>query len=322
MKNLWDNGGTVANFAAAGGVGGPGLATLFGPHQIGIRQADMPSWSLGNTQLGVKLEGVYESASFSLNALTYRSQLPALHGGIESVNPFTGVPGVYSFVPAFDIVFPRVKLIGGSMDMPLEDGKSSVRLETTLTKGEEFANTLRPFGFSESRVLRYVIGFDRPTFIPFLNAQRTFLISAQLFGQHLLNHELQDGPLGKRGMPDWKHNHIATLLVKGFYENDRISPQLVIAHDFKANSTAWGPSIEWLASDKLKLTLGANIKSGHRAQQFDDTRTASPFPPFTGPTVAPSLGLGGFEPLGRFLAGPIGMARNENELQVSLRYKF
>jgi hypothetical protein len=34
MKNLWDNGGTVANFAGAA-PGAPGAATTFGPNQIG-----------------------------------------------------------------------------------------------------------------------------------------------------------------------------------------------------------------------------------------------------------------------------------------------
>ncbi|MBC7857691.1 MAG: DUF1302 domain-containing protein, partial [Burkholderiaceae bacterium] len=59
MKNLWDNGGTVANFAGADP--SAGAATTFGPNQIGIRQANMPDWSLKNTQLGVKWEGVYQS---------------------------------------------------------------------------------------------------------------------------------------------------------------------------------------------------------------------------------------------------------------------
>jgi hypothetical protein len=35
-----------------------------------------------------------------------------------------------------------------------------------------------------------------------------------------------------------------------------------------------------------------------------------------------SLGLSGYEPLGRFRAGPIGMAQKEDELQLTLRYSF
>jgi hypothetical protein len=89
MANLWDNGGTVANFANVA----PGtlLATNFGPGQIGLNEVHLPSWSLSNTQFGVKYEGVTQGGlSFSLNALTYRSQLPSLHGGKRATNSFTG----------------------------------------------------------------------------------------------------------------------------------------------------------------------------------------------------------------------------------------
>ena len=330
MKNLWDNGGTVANFAGADPTGG--IAVNFGPNQIGIRKAHMPEWSLANTQVGIKWEGVYQGTGFSLNALTYRSQLPSLRNlwskGVSSVNAFTGVQAPYPWLIAFDIYFPRVNLVGGSMDMQLDSIKSSLRVETALTKGEEFANTAKPSLYSESKVWRYVIGLDRPTFIPFLNENRAFLLSAQLFGQHLLDHEEHRGPWGKYGMPDWEHNHIGTFLIKGWYMNDRVSPQMIMAHDFQANSSVAAPSVEWLYSDNLKITFGGNFKFGHGARQWNDARDTNPFPPFSGgqagrnPFVQGSVGLTGYEPLGRFRAGPIGMANKEDEVSIAVRYKF
>jgi hypothetical protein len=340
MKNLWDNGGTVANFAFADPSGG--IATNFGANQIGIRKAHMPEWSLANTQFGIKWEGVYQGTGFSLNALTFRSQLPSLRNlyskGVPNVNPFMSVgpfvlaPGqttpTYPYNIAFDIYFPRVNLIGGSMDMQLEEIKSSLRLETALTKGEEFANTAKPTLYSESKVWRYVIGLDRPTFIPFLNEGRAFLLSAQLFGQHLLDHEEHRGPWGKYGMPDHEHNHIATFLMKGWYQNDRVSPQIIMAHDFEAHSSVAAPSVEWLYSDNLKITVGANVKFGDGAQKYSDARDGNPFPPFSGgqngrnPFAQGMAGLTGYEPLGRFRAGPIGMANKEDEVSVTVRYKF
>jgi hypothetical protein len=340
MKNLWDNGGTVANFALASPTFG--VATDFGPNQIGIRKAHMPEWSFANTQFGIKWEGVYQGTGFSLNALTFRSQLPSLRNlyskGVPNVNPFTSsgpfllAPGqtaqIYPYNIAFDIYFPRVNLIGGSMDMQLEGIKSSLRLETAVTKGEEFANTARKSLYSESKVWRYVIGLDRPTFIPFLNESRAFLLSAQLFGQHLLDHEEHRAPWGKYGMPDHEHNHIATFLMKGWYQNDRVSPQIIMAHDFEAHSSVAAPSLEWLYSDNLKITVGANYKFGDGAQKYSDARDGNPFPPFSGsqggrnPFTQGMYGLSGYEPLGRFRAGPIGMANKEDEVFVTVRYKF
>lgn len=326
MKNLWDNGGTVANFAGAGAINGtPGLATTFGPNQIGIRDVNLPGWSLDNTQLGLKFEGVTKDAlSFSVNFLTYRSQLPSLRGGITSVHPFTGATGTFPYLIAFDLDFPRVNLLGGSLDIQADAIGSVIRMEAAITKGEEFPSTMQPRLFKESKVVRYVIGLDRPTFIPLLNKDRTFLISGQIFGQHLLDHEQADGPLGRIGMPDWKDNWIGTLLVKGWYQNDRLSPQLLMAYDVRAQAGAVAPSVEWLVTDNLKLTFGANIKAGTGARKFDDDRTANPFPGFTGPPgeATMSAGLGGYEPLGRFRSGPIGMAINEDFVQFALRYKF
>ncbi|MEO1884643.1 MAG: hypothetical protein ABGX28_01295, partial [Methylococcales bacterium] len=90
-------------------------------------------------------------------------------------------------------------------------------------------------------------------------------------------------------------------------------------------------------SDHWRLQVAANLKFGDGARKFSDCRACNPFSPFTGTPlhnnsleVAPGvfaadagdIGLGGFEPLGRFQSGPIGMAQKEDEIQVTLRYRF
>ncbi|WP_230971517.1 DUF1302 family protein [Nitrogeniibacter aestuarii] len=335
MANLWDNGGTVANFGA-GGV----ISTDFGPHQVGIRNVDRPDWSLSNTQFGAKFEGVTQGGiSFSLNALTFRSQLPSLRAmRTGAVNPFTGDPQstANTHLIAFDVVYPRVNLIGGSMDFELESLGAAVRLEGALTKGEEFANTARDRLYSENKVWRSVIGIDRPTFIPWINPRRTTLISAQLFWQHIFDHEYYKkgdyvapsgarNTLGPVGMPDWEDNFIGTLLIKGFLMNDRLSPELVIARDFRSRTHAIAPKVDWSVTDKLKLTIGANFKGGsNRRNRFDDCRSCNPYAPFTGSVadMGYSMGMASAEPLGRFRAGPIGTALYEDEVYFQMRYKF
>ena len=332
MANLWDNGGTVANFAGNGT-----LATNFGAHQIGIRNVYLPEWSLKNTQLGGKYEGVTQDGlSFSLNALTYRSQLPSLHSinGNGTVNPFTGgngnIPGVapVSGLIAFDMHFPRVNLVGGSMDFQVPAAGAAVRVEGAYTTGEEFSNTKRSELYSKNDVFRAVLGVDRPTFVPFISETSATLFSAQLFYQHIFNHEWQQAALGPVGMPDWKDNFIGTLLIKGFLKNGTLSPQVIFAHDFRAQATAVAPQVEWNMTNDLKLTFGANYKiaDGRDRWNFDDCRSCNPYSPFTSyssnQAVGQSWGLGGMEPLGRFRAGPIGAAFKENDMFVKVNYKF
>lgn len=334
MVNLWENGGTVSNFANVG----PGvlLSTDFGPNTLGIRDVELPSWKLSNTQIGGKFEGVTAGGfAFSLNALNYRSQLPSLRGGRSATNSFTGQPCDVGgdrcpYLIAFDLVYPRVNLFGASADFELQAMKAAVRLEAAYTQGEEFANTLDPELYTENDVFRSVIGVDRPFFIPFISKTRTTLISGQLFYQHIFDHEVQKGQFGKVGMPDWQDNAIATLLIKAFLVNDRVSPQLITAYDFRAQALVAAPSIEWIYNDHLKLTLGANLKAldGTEDFEFDDCRSCNPFPPFTAPfgdgdpMTAGSRGLSGIEPLGRFRAGPIGAAWKEDELFATIRYAF
>ena len=351
MANLWDNGGTVANFAHfstatagvlnAGGMpvnGNMYMATNFGAHQIGIRNVDLPGWSLANGQFGMKFEGVSKDGlAFSVNALTYRSQLPSLHAFNSAQNPFTGKnPDPTSSLIAFDMVFPRVNLIGGSLDLQSEALGAAFRLEGAFTQGEEFANTARPQLYSSNRVFRGVIGIDRPTFVPFISTSRTTLFSAQMFWQHIFNHEEYKGPLGTYGMPDWKDNFIGTLLIKGFMMNDRLSPQIILARDFQARAFAVAPSVEWSITNDLKLTFGANVKGKSNDSDarwaWADCRDCNPYSPFTAydqsnPGAGTgngtgSIGLSGMEPLGRFRAGPIGAAFKENEVYFTMRYKF
>jgi hypothetical protein len=334
MNNCWDNGCTVWNFPATG------LAVDFPAHALGIRQANKP----GADDYGFRVEGVMKGVGFSLNVLRYTSQMPSLRGGIDSDNPFT--PGAeaqfHPYALAFDIDFPRLTMVGASADFYSEALKSAFRVEVAHTSGEEFPNTLEERLFSESDVVRWVIGIDRPTFIPFLHRTRAFLLSLQVFGQHLLDHELQRvnaqgiPTIADVGMVDWKNNYIATFLFQGNYLNDRLTPQILSAWDFKAGSGAIVPSIDWKINNSWRLTAAFNFKVGDGAQAFDDNRAANPYPPYT---CAPqligqdpphpacfspysSLGVGGFEPLGRFRAGPFGMGINEDEYQLTLRYRF
>ncbi len=333
MNNCWENGCTVSNFvpAAAIGLDDPGLiAADFAPNVIGIRQVDLPEWKLSNTQGGVKLEGVYKDVGFSLNYYHFFQQLPVLRGDIESVNAFTGEVADWDHLIAFDINFPEVDLLGGSLDLYVDSLKSVVRVEAAYTQGEEFANTLEADLYSDSDVFRWVLGVDRNTFIPFLNKKRAFLISGQIFGEHLLDHELEQAALGPVGIPNWKDNYIATLLIKGWYKSDTISPQVIMAWDYEAGAGTIAPSVDWLINDNWRLIAGFNIKVGDGMgdQEFDDCRACNPFPPFTAtpahadPFQSGSVGLGGIEPLGRFRSGPLGSASEEDEFQVTLRYRF
>jgi hypothetical protein len=133
-------------------------------------------------------------------------------------------------------------------------------------------------------------------------------------------------------MPDYKNNYIFTFLIQGWYKNDRLNPQIILAHDYEAGHTTIAPAIEWLLDDHWQFTLRANWKLNDGVSSWDDDRAAIPYPGLSyaltgGATGAlagtPSNGsLRGVNPLGRFRDGPLGMAQMEDEIQLTIRYRF
>jgi hypothetical protein len=332
MNTCWEYGCTASNFAppppGAGVPGDPGLWSAdFSPGVIGIRDVNLPD---GHDQGGIKWEGVYKSVGFSLNYYHFYQQLPVLRGDIPSLNAFTGEVADWDYLIAFDIDFPEVDLFGGSLDFYVDSIKSVFRVEATYTTGEEVANSLEPDLYSDTDMFRWVLGWDRNTWIRPLNKNKAFLFSAQVFGEHFLDHELESAPLGKVGMPNWEDNYIFTLLIKGWWMNDLLSPQIITAYDYEAEAGTVAPSVDWLINDNWRLIVGFNIKfgDGMKDQKFDDCRGCNPFPPFTSTPVhadrfqSGSVGISGIEPLGRFRSGPLGSASQEDEFQITIRYRF
>ena len=296
LNLCWEEGCTTSVFAGAG-PDDASIATNFGPGVLGIREAHMPEWSLANSQLGVKFEGVYKDVGFSLNAFYTRSQLPSLRAGIPSDNPFTGsvLTGgtygdniesqYYSHLISFDIHFPRVFLVGGSLDYYSEALDTAIRVEGAWTKGEEFADSTQERLFSESEVARWVIGADRNFFIRSINKNKAFLLSFQTFGQHILQHNRVQRAFGEAGMPDRENNYISTLLLQGWWKQDRLSFKVIQAYDWGAEAYVVSPSMDWLIDDNWRFQLGANIKFDRGPAEWADCTKCNPFDPFTASTA-------------------------------------
>ena len=139
-------------------------------------------------------------------------------------------------------------------------------------------------------MFRYVLGLDKNIVIPALSPS-AFLVSGQLFGEHILDY--------RDDLPNEEDNWIGTLLVKGWWMNNRLSPQVIIAHDVGAQATAFVPSVDYLVTDKWKVNLALTVKSGGN-EKFD----TAPQP------------FGVWEPLARFTNGPIGVAIHATKLRI------
>ena len=122
-----------------------------------------------------------------------------------------------------------------------------------------------PNGITEKDTLRYAIGFDRSTFIPFLQDDpwRAFRMSFQIFQRIIFNHE--DGI--RTFSTAEKINKVSTNLtftISTGYFGDTILPDVFLAYDpdgYWAANPALTYAPPW--SEKIKFSLVGAIYGGH-----------------------------------------------------------
>ena len=95
-----------------------------------------------------------------------------------------------------------------------------MRIESAWTFDQLVNNTEAVDWVDKSDVMAFSLGFDRPTFIPLLNKDRTFFLSLQIFDTWYWDH------VGDKntGMFVDEHNWITTFFFIGNYMRDTVKP--------------------------------------------------------------------------------------------------
>ncbi len=117
----------------------------------------------------------------------------------------------------------------------------------------------------EKNTIRYALGFDRSTFIPFLQDDpwRAFRMSFQIFQSIILDHEDGIRSFGHAS----KINHVTTLLtfrIGTGYLGDTILPDIFIGYDPRGYYSV-NPGITYQPpwNEKIKINLTGAIYGGH-----------------------------------------------------------
>jgi hypothetical protein len=151
--------------------------------------------------------------------------------------------------------YERRNIVGFGMDFAEDFTKSNWGFEFTWEKDVLLTDNDRIDGLSEVDRWNWTISVDRPTFINFLNQNRTFFINTQWFIQYVSGHEkgfLSNGP--------W--NVLAVLAINTGYFDDRLLPGMSLVYDFGSNSGAWLPQLQYRYSANFSVTLGLAVFSG------------------------------------------------------------
>ena len=162
---------------------------------------------------------------------------------------------VWASVGDVALRYEKRNIIGFSMDFAEDTTKSSWGVEFTYIDDTFAADNSSLSGLSDVDEYNLTVSVDRPTFINFLNANRTFFINSQLFTSYIQGYGkdmLRDGPV----------TVLLLLNASTGYFQDRFLVSAAAVYDFTSQSAAFLPSVQYRFTENFSITIGAAALAG------------------------------------------------------------
>ena len=218
------------------------------------------------------------------------------------------------------IEYKQSHTVGLSMDYFEPRSGVVMRVESAWTFDQLVNNTRSVDWVDESDVMAFSLGFDRPTFIPFLNKDRTFFLSLQIFDTWYWDHE---GDKNTGFFVD-EHNWITTFFFIGNYARDTVKPIGFYVWEEASNSHVAGFNVEWLINNNWSMKGGF-----HLIWEGDNnfTHDTGPYANFIHiGDIGNGTGTSGQFPYVQSVFGVgregIGALRNYDEIFFEIKYQF
>jgi len=200
--------------------------------------------------------------------------------------------------------YTKRNVLGFSFDFAEDVTKSNWGTELTWISRQRFTNNDRFDNISESSTINLTVSVDRPTFINFLNQNRTFFFNSQWFFQYITEYNkgfTSNGP----------YNILGTFTIQTGYFQDRLLPGVTFVYDRRSNSGAAPTSIGYRFSEAFSATIGMNFFWG----RFQTTDI-----PIQGlGTVGNQVGSAAFT---QGVENGLAVVRERDEFFMRLRYTF
>jgi len=147
------------------------------------------------------------------------------------------------------ISYEKRNVLGFAMDFAEDRTKSNWGFEFTWIEGEPVGHNLRYNALEKADNFNLTISADRPTFINFLNSNRTFFFNWQFFMNYREGWTKAHGNEGP-----WDFTTTFAVFT-GFFQ-DRLGPSAVVLYNIPTQSGAFLPSISYRFSDRFSAAVG------------------------------------------------------------------
>ncbi len=200
--------------------------------------------------------------------------------------------------------YEKRNVLGASVDFAEDVSKSNWSLEFTWIEGQPYSNANEVSGLTDVDTYNLTVSVDRPTFINFLNANRTFFFNSQWFFQYVDGYER-----GFTGSGPW--NTFFTFTISTGYLQDRLLPSATFVYDFRSNSGAFLPQVSYRFTENFSASFGVALFAGR-----EEARPLNLFP-----TGTESLRVGSHRG-DQFVENGLAAVRERDEIFMRLRYTF
>lgn len=151
--------------------------------------------------------------------------------------------------------YEKRNVLGFAMDFAEDVSKTNWGMEFTWVENIPFADSDSDVGITRSDAFNFTVSIDRPTFIHFLNPNRTFLFNTQWFFNLVPEH----GPGFTR---ESRFNTLFTFSMLTGYYQDRVLPEFVTVYDIQSRSGALLPKLQYRFTESFSATVGLNYFFG------------------------------------------------------------
>jgi hypothetical protein len=200
--------------------------------------------------------------------------------------------------------YQKRNVLGFSSDFAEDWTKTNWSIEATWINDIPEDDNGSYDGLSTVDTYNLTVSIDRPTFINFLNANRTFFINTQIFFQYVNGYQrdfTSNGP--------W--NVLATLTFTTGYFQDRLEPTLTFVYDVGSASYAVLPSVSWRFNQDFSVQIGLGFFAGRWEPKTAELNTIGD-PPFrVGRDYDKVFEENGLSPI-----------RDRDEIYLRIRYTF
>jgi len=148
--------------------------------------------------------------------------------------------------------YQKRNVLGFAMDFAEDVTKTNWSVEATWIDGQAYAITSEPRGWGRRDTYNLTVSVDRPTFINFLNPNRTFFMNAQVF-MRWIDDYVDDDRMSVHG----PFSALWTMSIFTGYYQDRLAPGVTWVHDAFSMSGALIAQLSYRFTENFSVTFGA-----------------------------------------------------------------